>query len=86
MTADQDCKVTRGHIENQLTFITVILVDIGVSSIERTQDVAKDTDGDVGDTIQLAIGQLFTSLELGSDISIGTFNGSLGSLVLIQLF
>lgn len=85
MTADQHCKVTRGHIEDQLTFITVILVDIGVSSIERTQDVAKDADGNVGDTIQLAIGQLFTCLELGSDISIGTFNGSLGSLVRLQL-
>ena len=86
MTADQHGKVTRGHIEDQLTFITVILIDIGVSGIERAQDVAKDTDGDVGDTIQFTIGQLFTSLELGSDISIGTFNGSLGSLVLLQLF
>lgn len=70
MSTNQNGQIRNGDIQNQLTFIALILINGRVSSIEEGKKVAHDGDGNVGDGVKLLISQLFTGFVSTSDLGI----------------
>ncbi len=79
MTADEDGKIGSGDIEDDLTLVTVVLINRRISSIEEAQELTKNGESHIYERIDLLIGQLLTSFVLllnssirtGDNISIG---------------
>ncbi len=83
MTTDQNSQIRGGHIKNQLTLITLVLIDRGISGIKETQQGAKDRDRDVSDGIELLVRKLLTSLVVSSDLGI---LANVGFVLLFKFF
>lgn len=62
MTANENSKVGSRYIQNQLTFVALILIDRRVGGIEVRKDGTQDGNSNIGNGVELLIGQLFTSL------------------------
>ena len=58
MTTDEDGKVPTVHVEDQLTLVTIILINRTIVLTKATQDGAKDGDGRIGNGIYLVIRKL----------------------------
>ena len=70
MTTDQNSKIRRGHIEDKLALVTLILIDGGVGGVKETQQGAKDRDGNISYRIEFFVRELFTSFIVSSDLRI----------------
>ena len=62
MTANENSKVGSRYIQNQLTLVALILIDRRVGGIEVRKDGTQDGNRNIGNGVELLIGQLFTSL------------------------
>ena len=62
MTANENSKIGSRYIQNQLTLVTLILIDGRVGGIEVRKDGTQDGNRNIGNGVELLIGQLFTSL------------------------
>ena len=62
VTADKNSKIGSSYIQNQLTFVALILIDRRVGGIEVRKDGTQNGNRNIGNGVELFIGQLFTSL------------------------
>lgn len=62
MTANENSKIRSRYIQNQLTLVALILIDRRVGGIEVRKDGTQDGNRNIGNGVELLIGQLFTSL------------------------
>lgn len=62
VTTDKDRQIRCRHIENQLTFVTFVLIDGRVVSIEMSKNGTHNGNGRVGNGIELIIVELLSSL------------------------
>ena len=62
MTANENSKIRSSYIQNQLTLVTLILIDGRVRRIEVRKDGTQNGNSNIGNGVELLIGQLFTSL------------------------
>ena len=62
MTTNEYSKIRRGYVQNQLTLIALILIDGRVRRIEVRKDGTQNGNSNIGNGVELLIGQLFTSL------------------------
>ena len=72
MTTNQNCKIRRGDIQNQLTIIAVVLVNRRRLSIEVRENGAENGYSDVSNGIELLISKLLSRLITLSDLRILT--------------
>ncbi|CDD86400.1 uncharacterized protein BN589_01072 [Collinsella sp. CAG:289] len=72
MTTDKNRKIGGGHIENELSFITLILIDRGIGSVKITKDRTKNRDSNISDGVELFIGELFACFICCGDFRIVT--------------
>jgi hypothetical protein len=59
MTTDEDGKVSVAHVENELAFVSLVLVDIRVSLAKATENRAEDGHRHIRDGIELVVGKVF---------------------------
>ena len=64
MAANENRKVTTVNVEDQLTVISVILINRALSLTKETKELAKILNSNVSDLIGLVIGQLDTGLKM----------------------
>ncbi len=64
MATNENRKVTTVNVENQLTVITVILINRALSLTKETKELAEILDGNVSDLIGLVVGQLDAGLKM----------------------
>lgn len=62
MTANENSKIRSSYVQNQLTLVALILIDRRVGGIEVRKDGTQDGNRNIGNGVELLIGQLFTSL------------------------
>ena len=62
MTTNENSKIGSSYIQNQLTLVALILIDRRVGGIEVRKDGTQDGNRNIGNGVELLIGQLFTSL------------------------
>lgn len=62
VTANENSKIRSGYVQNQLTLIALILIDGRVRRIEVRKDGTQNGNSNIGNGVELLIGQLFTSL------------------------
>ena len=88
MTADKDGKVRSRYIQNQLAFVALILIDRRVRSIEVRKDGTQNGNRNIGNGVELIIGQLFTGLVALCNLGIIARNlrGNLLKHILDDLF
>lgn len=80
MATNQHRKIGSSHIKNDLTVVTLVLVDGRVSGIKMSEQLAKDRYGKINDRIGLLVAKLFASLILNRKLGIRAYklrlNGS----------
>lgn len=62
MTANENSKIRSGNIQNQLALVTLVLINRRVGGIEVRKDGTQNGNRNIGDGVELLIGQLFTGL------------------------
>lgn len=62
MTANENSKIRSSYVQDQLALVTLILIDRRVGGIEVRKDGTQDGNRNIGNGVELLIGQLFTSL------------------------
>ena len=62
MTTNKNSKIRSGYVQNQLALIALILIDGRVRRIEVRKDGTQNGNRNIGNGVELLIGQLFTSL------------------------
>lgn len=62
MATNENSKIRSSYIQNQLTFVAFILIDRRVGGIEVRKDGTQNGNRNIGNGVELLIGQLFTSL------------------------
>ena len=62
MATNENSKIRSGYVQNQLTLVTLILVDGRVRRIEVRKDGTQNGNRNIGNGVELLISQLFTSL------------------------
>ena len=62
MTTNKDGKIGSGYIKNQFAFVALILINRRVRSIEVRKDGTQNGNRNIGNGVELLIGQLFTGL------------------------
>lgn len=62
MTANENSEIRSSYIQNQFTLVTLILIDRRVRRIEVRKDGTQNGNSNIGNGVELLIGQLFTSL------------------------
>ncbi len=62
MTTNENSKIRSSYIQNQLALVAFILIDRRVGGIEVRKDGTQDGNRNIGNGVELLIGQLFTSL------------------------
>ena len=72
MTTDQDGEIRSSDVKDQLTLITLVLINRRVIGIEVDEDRTHDRDGHICNRIQFLISQLKTGLVVSSDFWIIT--------------
>ena len=72
MTTDKNRKIGGGHIENELSFITLILIDGGIGSVKIAKDRTKNRDSNISDGVELLISELFACFICCGDFRIVT--------------
>lgn len=83
MTADKNCKVATGDVEDQLALVSVVLVDRDLVLAEAGKDRANVADGGVGNLVDLVVGELDALLEVltnGSELVSGSLSLDNGEL------
>ena len=88
VTADENSKVRSRYIQNQLALIALILIDRRVGGIEVRKDGTQNGNRNIGNGVELLIGQLFTSLVALCNLGIIARNlrGNLLKHILDDLF
>lgn len=62
MTTDENSKIRSSYIQNQLALVALILIDGRVRRIEVRKDGTQNGNSNIGNGVELLVGQLFTSL------------------------
>lgn len=62
MTTNENSKIRSSYIQNQLALVAFILIDRRVGGIEVRKDGTQNGNRNIGNGVELLIGQLFTSL------------------------
>lgn len=62
MATNENSKIGSSYIQNQLTIVAFILIDRRVGGIEVRKDRTQNGNRNIGNGVELLIGQLFTSL------------------------
>ena len=62
MATNENSKIRSSYIQDQLTLVTLILIDGRVRRIEVRKDRTQNGNSNIGNGVELLIGQLFTSL------------------------
>ena len=62
MTTNENSKIGSSYIQNQLALVAFILIDRRVGGIEVRKDGTQDGNRDIGNGVELLVGQLFTGL------------------------
>ena len=88
MTANENRKIRSRNIQNQLTLVTLVLIDRRVGGIEVRKDGTQDGNRNIGNGVEFLIGQLFTSLVALCNLGIIARNlrGNLLKHILDDLF
>jgi hypothetical protein len=79
MATNENSKVTTAHIKDELTFVTIVLINGGVSLTEEIENTAEILNSDVGNTIGLVISQSDASLIVLANLSELVIRGALRS-------
>ena len=74
VTTDEHRQIGRGDIEDKLPLVPVILIDRRILGVKVEQKVTKNGDGEVGDGVELLVGELLTRLAALSDLSVRAAN------------
>ena len=69
MSTNQNRKIGRSDIKNQLALVSIVLIDRRVGGIKEPEDGAKDAHGYVGDGIELLVGKLSSGLVMLGNLS-----------------
>ena len=88
MTANENSKIRSGNIQNQLALVTLVLINRRVGGIEVRKDGTQNGNRNIGDGVELLIGQLFTGLVALCNLGIIARNlrGNLLKHILDDLF
>lgn len=88
MTANENSKIRSGNIQNQLALVTLVLINRRVGGIEVRKDGTQNGNRNIGDGVELLIGQLFTGLAALCNLGIIAHNlrGNLLKHILDDLF
>ena len=88
MTANENSKIRSGNIQNQLALVTLVLINRRVGGIEVRKDGTQNGNRNIGDGVELLIGQLFTGLVALCNLGIIARNlrGNLLKHILDNLF
>lgn len=88
MTANENSKIRSGNIQNQLALVTLVLINRRVGGIEVRKDGTQNGNRNIGDGVELLIGQLFTGLVALCNLGIIAHNlrGNLLKHILDDLF
>lgn len=62
MAANENSKIRSSYVQDQLALVALILIDRRVGGIEVRKDGTQDGNSNIGNGVELLIGQLFTSL------------------------
>ena len=88
MTANENSKIRSGNIQNQLALVTLVLINRRVGGIEVRKDGTQNGNRNIGDGVELLIGQLFAGLVALCNLGIIARNlrGNLLKHILDDLF
>ena len=88
MTTDKDGEIGSGYIKNQFAFVALVLIDRRIRSIEVQKDGTQNGNRNIGNGVELLIGQLFTGLVALCNLGIIARNlrGNLLKHILDDLF
>lgn len=88
MATNKNSKIRSSYIQNQLTLVAFILIDRRVGGIEVRKDGTQNGNRNIGNGVELLIGQLFTSLVALCNLGIIARNlrGNLLKHILDDLF
>ncbi len=88
MTANENSKIRSGNIQNQLALVTLVLINRRVGGIEVRKDGTQNGNRNIGDGVELLIGQLFTGLVALCNLGIiaRSLRGNLLKHILDDLF
>lgn len=85
VAANENCQVTAINVENELSLVTIVLIDGGLSLTKALEDITNHANGEVGDGVKLVVAKLFISLVGSSNLSKGIARDNLlGLLVLLD--
>ena len=70
MTSNENSEIRGRNIENELTLVAFILVNRGISGIEKREQISKYRYGNISDRIKLFIGQLLASFVLTGNLRV----------------
>ena len=88
MTANENSKIRSRNIQNQLTLVALVLINRRVGGIEMRKDGTQNGNRNIGNGVELLIGQLFTGLVALCNLGIIARNlrGNLLKHILDDLF
>ena len=72
MATDKNREIRCSYIEDELAFITVVLIDGRISRIEVNENAAQHGDGNIGNGVELLVGQSDASLVMSSNLRVVT--------------
>ena len=70
MTTDQHGEVAICNVQNQLTLVTLILINRGLVGIKMNKNVTNDRNCNISHGVEIIVGQGFTSLKASSNLGV----------------
>lgn len=88
VTTNENSKIRSGYVQNQLTLVALVLINRRVGGIEVRKDGTQNGNRNIGNGVELLIGQLFTGLVALCNLGIIARNlrGNLLKHILDDLF